>query len=72
MNNSISLKQHVKNLKNGIYQLNDDCAGQYYPDLPNKLNAVVNIKYFNPSAENRDGSIGKWFYGYRIIENYFE
>lgn len=70
MKKIISLQQHLQNLQNGIYQLNEE-AEQYYPDFPEKRNAVVNIKYFDPSVPKIDGSVGKWFFGFRIIKNYF-
>lgn len=70
MKNLITIKQHEENLKNNIYQMDPD-RKSFYPDNSNPNNAVIQIKYFDPNALKRDGTKGKWYFGFRIIKDFY-
>lgn len=70
MKNLITIKEHEENLKNNVYQI-DQVKKSFYPDAGNPNDAVVQIKRFDPNDLKRDGTKGKWYYGFRIIKDYY-
>jgi hypothetical protein len=71
MKNLITIEKHEENLKNGVYQMDPE-RESFIPSFPNVNNAIVQIKYFDPEGLKRDGSRGKWYFGYRLIKDYFK